>query len=521
MRDDRDGSNTVSEPRADEARSPLFSADSVRTGANAVGQRGGDVVVSLQAGLLDSQTAFTVCDAAGRIVWINSAWQRQMGFRLDEVRGHAALACAFGVAGAERIREALQDADGASRGISLRGSDGVENEVLLATVRLASGETLCIWKPRAHLGDGAHRPADAECLTEPARLTGVVTHEFNNVLTAILGQVELAISTLDGRSLQLSSTIDALYQVVRSVYRAARLTRQMLSLSRPSDPEFDTLDLTAMLADSQRMVQILAGENVRVSLATSAAPLHALTDRAAIERILAILASSARDAKLHGGDLELRAGRVSSDDGSRERVRLEVVCAGPAEFWSDAALSEVRTLAERAGGAVSVERRPDGEATIAIVLPSADPPRASRSATPISAIQQALTPRGVGCVLLCEDDDRVRETFTYVLEQAGYAVLAARCASDAVAAAANSAMELELLITDVGLPGVDGASLAASMRRTHPNLRVLLISGYHEQIERGSDDPSVAFLAKPFTPRELLMQISRLMQTRAVDSAAR
>jgi len=360
------------------------------------------------------------------------------------------------------------------------------------------------------------------------RLAGGVAHDFNNLLAVIIVVSEWVATEL-GEQHRLYLDVE---EIRTAALRAASLTRQLLAFSRQQVLQLRICSLNTIVADLEKMLRRLIGEDVEleVSLPDGAPPIRA--DLGQMEQVIMNLAVNARDAMPHGGRLRIATGstvldttRANAQDveagtyavlvvadngvGMEARVRARIFepffTTKETGKGTGLGLSTVFGIVRQAGGAIDVESEPGLGTTFRILFPAATPGTDSISEKPV---RRAAEP-GSQTILLVEDDEQVRSAVKRVLSARGYRVIEARSGDSAVQAAvdlADQKVPLHLLVTDVVMPGVDGRLTAARLRVLHPALRVLYMSGYSEHPILDEDlehEPGASFLAKPFSVDQL------------------
>ena len=368
----------------------------------------------------------------------------------------------------------------------------------------------------------------AQKMEAVGKLAGGVAHDFNNLLTAIIGFAELA-----GDDLPKESRVrESLTQIRRSAEQAAALTRQLLAFGRRQILQLETIDLGEIVRSMEPMLRRLIGEDILIAtdLAHGLSPVRA--DRTQLQQVILNLAVNARDAMPDGGTLTIRTGPgpvygPQGETGANASVMLEVVDTGrgidPADvehifepFYTTKAfgqgtglgLSTVYGIAKQSGGDVRVESTPGRGSTFRVLLPAAAapqapaPPKREIPGAPVSAT-----------VLLVEDDDGVREFVAEALRASGCDVVLASSPADALAIAARQSRVIDLLVTDVVMPGMNGGQLADRLVAMRPELRVLFMTGYDDEevAERGLVGPRRDCLTKPFHAAELRARVRALV----------
>src|SRR5437773_6131039 len=375
----------------------------------------------------------------------------------------------------------------------------------------------------------------AQKMEAVGRLAGGVAHDFNNLLTAILGSVELLLRELAPASpLRQDAT-----EIKKAGERAAALTRQLLAYSRRQVLNPEVLDLNRVVADMDRMLRRLIGEDV--DLVTRPAPdLDTVrADRGQIEQVLVNLVLNARDAMPQGGKLtietanvELGPGYVEAHEGARAGAYalLAVSDTGSGMDAETAAhlfepffttkevgkgtglgLATVYGIVKQSEGYITAYSEPGDGTTFKIYLLRAAAPGAAPPAPP--APPGKATARGSETILVVEDEEAVRSLSRRALEASGYTVLAAADGPDAVRLLERYGGPIHLVLTDVIMPGMNGRELAERLVQRRPGLRVLYMSGYPGDaiVHRGALEPGTAFLQKPFMPEDLARKVREVL----------
>lgn len=358
-----------------------------------------------------------------------------------------------------------------------------------------------------------------------AVLAGGIAHDFNNILSVIS---ICADEVMDRAGDDAART--CLGEIRRAVDRGAMLTRDLLSFSRRDVPEPRTVDINEVIADAQRMLERLVGEDVALVMSLGALDSCVRLDPNHWSSVLVNLALNARQAMPMGGTLTIRTRDRELDPGSRGRdkapgryVEIEVSdtgCGIPDDIQgrifdpffttrvtgkgAGLGLSVVYGIVEQTGGWVEVESDEDAGATFRVFVPVAAPPRSRSTDAPVSSARRA---RAQTRILFVEDEETVRRLAQRMLEREGYVVTAVGSAEEAILAAENG---VDLLVIDVALPGNDGRDLANVVALGAPQLRVLYTSAEGTP-PAGTSERS--FLQKPYTAKLLLRRVEELLAT--------
>ena len=375
------------------------------------------------------------------------------------------------------------------------------------------------------------RLAEAEKMEAIGRLAGGVAHDFNNLLTVIGGYAEILLQRTAGRDR------DDVGEIARAAGQAAELTRQLLAFSRRQVLHPKVLDLNGIVADMETMLHRIIGDDISVGvrLAPGLAPVEA--DRAQIERVILNLAVNARDAMPGGGALTVETANVDLDeqqvaqhgDGrSGPHVLLAVSDTGVGHGRRRAP-PPVRAVLHhqdrrhrpRPGHGVrhrQAERRRHLRLQRARPrhdvqgLPAGLPASRTTDAAPAG---EPAAERGSETIMVVEDDAGVRDLVRLMLEANGYEVLAVEDAEEAARLCTERA-GVDLLLTDVVMPGLNGRALAERLGEIAPTMRILFMSGYSDEAvhRHGVLGESAAFLEKPFTERALTRKVREVLDDR-------
>jgi len=368
----------------------------------------------------------------------------------------------------------------------------------------------------------------AQKMESVGRLAGGVAHDFNNLLTVITGCSEELLQGLPAGSI-LREDAEAIRQAGA---RAAALTRQLLAFSRRQILQPRVLDLNRVVADVGLMLRRLLGEDVEVSAVLEPELGRVLADPNQLHQVLLNLAVNARDAMPSGGRLTIetsnfevglppgagasgpRPGRyvrvsvtdtgVGMDAATQQHVFDPFFTTKPPGLGTGLGLSTVYGIVNQSGGWVSVRSEPGAGSTFDICLPRVeDRPEAP---TPPAA---AVAATGTETVLVVEDQADVRRITCRMLGGAGYDVIEASGAEEALAVAAARAGPIHLLVADVVMPGTSGPALAARLAAVRPELRALFVSGYAPgvAVHPGVISGELPYVQKPFTAAALRLKV--------------
>jgi len=366
------------------------------------------------------------------------------------------------------------------------------------------------------------------------QLAGGVAHDFNNLIAVISGYSELLAMGLapdDPRR-------DLVNEIARAGERGAALTRQLLAFSRQQVLEPRVLDLNTVVTEAEKMLRRLIGEDVRLTTRLGPNISRVWADLGQLDQVILNLAVNARDAMPQGGQLlmetreveldatyaqahpEVRPGRyvvlVVSDTGCGMTPEVQARAFEP--FFTTKGegkgtglgLSVVHGIVKQSGGHLGLDSLPGVGTTFKIYLPALELPAAQASAG-----VPAQPPQGHGeVILLVEDEDPVRAISVLLLETLGYRVLEAANGEEALRLVMDSREAIDLLLTDVVMPGLSGRELAEAVRPRYPGLKVLFQSGYTgDAVARhGILQAEVALLQKPFTLDTLTKKVREVLE---------
>ncbi|MGC9944255.1 MAG: ATP-binding protein, partial [Verrucomicrobiota bacterium] len=371
------------------------------------------------------------------------------------------------------------------------------------------------------------------------KLAGGFAHEFNSILTAIIGHSELLLADLPATSPLAGNATE----IGKAAGRAAKLTRQLLAYGCKQFLQPEILDLNHVTAGVESMIRLLLGSGVDLQIFL-AIGLHTVkADAGQIEQVIMNLVLNARDAMPKDGKLTLETANVSFDEESVEGypelkpgnyVMLAITDTGTGmseevkarifdPFFSTKGvgqgtglgLSTCYGIVKQSGGHISVYSELDRGATFKIYLPQVD----SRTQKPIQRLDSLDLPRGKETILLVEDDAALREMAAALLRRLGYRVLAAANGFQALSVTQQRDIRhIDLLFTDVVMPHMSGKELADRIHALHPQTRILFTSAYTENaiLHQGILEKGVSLLQKPFTPSALAYKLREVLDQTAV-----
>ena len=364
------------------------------------------------------------------------------------------------------------------------------------------------------------------------QLAGGVAHDFNNLLTAIRGFSDVLFQSIRADDPRRADVLE----ICKATDRAATLTRQLLAFSRRQVMRPEALSLNTVVTDLARILQRLLGESIAVTTRLEPDLAIVCVDPGQMEQVLLNLALNARDAiGQAGGTLTIETANVEFAAGADARhapgayAVLRVIDTGSGmtpevrerlfePFFTTKemgrgtglGLSMVYGIVTQSGGFITVDSAPGQGATIAIHLPST--PGASQAARPAPPRSRVVR-GGTGTILIAEDSEGVRALAERILRDEGYTVLTARDGIEALDVARHHAGDIDLLLTDVMMPRMNGGELARAFAAERPEAVIALMSGYvdEEALRHTLDDPEAPILQKPFSALTLLERIRSLL----------
>ncbi len=502
------------------------------------------------AAVMDATTDLVAfADREGNLLHLNPAGGKLLQIRDNPVPKDSKIDHLFPPQAAERFRnEALPTAEreGTWQGESiLKRADGAEVPVsqVVITHRDSNGQVAFISTIARDISDQKRaaeekdrlqaRLMQAQKLESVGRLAGGVAHDFNNMLQVILGNVEMALSQV-----QPGTALDRdLVEIRRSAQRSAELTRQLLGFARKQAASPRVLDLNETVDGMLRMLRRLLGENVQLSWCPGPRLWPVNIDPVQVDQILANLATNARDAvagagrvvvETHNLTVEPGSQRLPEDHPAGDYVVLSVTDSGngiPPEiadhlfepFFTTKALGEgtglglatVFGIVKQNAGTITVESQAGEGTTFNILLP-----RATSIKEPLELLASPL-PGGNETLLLVEDEPQILELGKRTLEALGYRVISACHPQEAVELAQKHEGRIDLLVTDIVMPQMNGKQLREELDKLQPAIRCLYMSGYPDDIIalNGGLGPNEAFIQKPFTLQDFTDKVRMVLSS--------
>ncbi len=462
----------------------------------------------------------------------------------------------------EKLMEFIHEDDRGA--IVAKLAEAAEGKTLLASVEVrlkrARERTAALFVSRLDAGDGGDgglilhfidtteqknleiQFAQSQKMQAIGQLAGGVAHDFNNLLTAMIGFCDLLLL----RFRPGDPSFADIMQIKQNANRAANLVRQLLAFSRQQTLQPRILNITDVLAELSHLLRRLIGENIELKMVHGRDLGLVKVDQGQLEQVIINLVVNARDAMRGGGTLTIRTSNVTHAGPTRrgheivppgEYVLIDVTDTGegiPREnlvrifepFFSTKevgsgtglGLSTVYGIVKQTGGFVFVDSAPGQGAVFSIYLVRHQHGEATAArGEPGEGAATTHDLTGVGTVLLVEDEDPVRLFSARALRNKGYKVIEAKSGEAALEVIHRATETIDLLITDVVMPRMDGPGLIREVRETHPDMKVIFISGYTEDSfrKRLDTDAEIHFLPKPFSLKQLASKVKEVMSEAA------
>jgi two-component system cell cycle sensor histidine kinase/response regulator CckA len=470
-----------------------------------------------------------VYNAAGqpadyRILDVNPAFCRHTGLSRARVVGKLATE-AYG-AGVPPYLEVYTEVVSTLRARSFESYfSPLERHFSVSAFPIAPGQFATVFADTTERSRMEEQFRQSQKMEAVGRLAGGIAHDFNNLLMIMLAHGDFALEQLDAGH-PARANLDA---ILTAAQRAAALTGQLLTFSRKQVTQPEVVELNEVVTETGGMLRRILGEDIRLEIVRGRKLKHVRCDAGQVAQALLNLAVNARDAMPNGGTLTIETANVQLDThGAGPCVMLAVRDTGvgmtreiqrhlfepffttkPQGKGTGLGLPMVYGIVKQSGGEIRVRSRLGHGTTFRIYLPAVEQWDSS------SAVEATAAARGTEAVLLAEDDPEVRRITVRLLEALGYRALAAENGDQALTLLRDGARTVDALITDIVMPGLGGAELAAEAQKLHPKLPVLFISGY-PQAAAGARGllHEENLLPKPFTAESLGRKLRQLLDSR-------
>ena len=487
-------------------------------------------------------------DLEGRVLWGNAQAREMLGHRFDTGMMLDELVQPLGRSldsMLNGVRSGREDGGGEMVRLEHASYDVFAQVSLTRMVLQGQPCLIAVLNDASELRLLEDKFAQSQKMEAVGKLAGGVAHDFNNVLTAISGHCDLLLLRKDANHPDFSD----LTQIRQNANRAATLVRQLLAFSRKQTLQPRLLSVQDVVTDTLYLLDRLIGETISLNLQHGRDLGSVRADNQQLEQALMNLVVNARDAMPDGGAVTIATRNVSiaveekrpgisvpagdyveiavSDQGHGiephliARVFDPFFTTKPKGEGTGLGLSTVYGIVKQSGGYIYVENRMEGGARFTILLPRAWP--RDEEAAPGQADAPAPPPpdlTGQGAVMLVEDEAPVRSFASRALKLRGYRVVEAESAEDAMVLLSEGHEDVDVLVSDVVMPGMDGPTFAEKARRLRPELRVIFISGYAEDsFRRNLIDSDFMFLPKPFSLNDLTAKVKLAMDSRPKSGA--
>jgi two-component system, cell cycle sensor histidine kinase and response regulator CckA len=506
-------------------------------------------VARLMTAIEQAGEAIFITDPQGTIQYVNPAFEGATGYTRQEALGQTPRILKSGQQDAAVYRELWATI---STGRTWQGrlvnkrKDGTlyTEDATISPVRDAAGdivnyvaikrdvtERLLAYQERTLLEVQLRQSQKVESI---GRLAGGIAHDFNNMLGIILGYGESVLQRLRPQD----PLRDDVEQIVQAGRRSAEFTRQLLAFSRRQPLQPKVLDLNAALTNLEKMLGRLVGEDIALTLPLAKDLARVKADPNQIEQVILNLVVNARDAMIDGGRLILETANVELEAEWCDRhpgaapgkyVMLAVSDTGcgmdretvlrafepffttkEAGKGTGLGLSTAYGIVKQSGGSIWISSEPGQGTTVKVYLPqTTEEPAESRQAP----VAQGPHPGGACRVLVVEDEAALRRLVGIMLSRLGFQVTLAANAGEALLQVEENGLKPDVVITDVVMPGMNGAVMVERLRRTKPDLKTLFMSGYTDgaMVHDAALDPDTPFIQKPFNSRDLSAKLQEVL----------
>ena len=497
----------------------------------------------LAAALENTADSVVIADRDGLIQYVNPAFETTTGLKREALSGQRLdqfLISKSDPVSGSRVKKALSLGHSWSGQLAISKSDKTtcEFKSTISPIHDPGGEVsgfVCINRDVTNeiILEGQLR--QAQKMEAVGRLAGGVAHDFNNMLSVILGYSELIISKLN----PFDPILNSLKAVQSAANRSADLTRQLLAFSRKQTITPRVINLNEHTKSMERLLTRIIGEDIDLEFTLAAELWPVYMDPAQIDQVLANLAVNSRDAMPEGGKLTVETSNITLDQhyaethlGSRpgDFVMLAVGDTGcgmdsetldhvfepffttkPEGKGTGLGLSTVYGIAKQNEGFVNICSQPGRGTTVKLYIPRCS----GRERTASTPVVEGRSPGGCETILLVEDEGAIREMAKTMLEGLGYMVLEAPSPGEAILICEKHSGQIPLLLTDVVMPNMNGIELRARIRAMRPGIRTLFISGYtasaHTHLKGLEKDANL--LQKPFTLDALAKKVREALGT--------
>ena len=473
-----------------------------------------------------------VAERDGRVLFMNSPFQRAAGLGPDSTIVYP------GDLVVEEDKAAVSDAvrrfsagRGSASDLSVRLKERPEENVSLtiaAAKGLGQAAVLLSLKDNSEESRLKRQVAQAMKMQAVGQLAGGVAHDFNNILTAIIGHCDL----MTMRHIPGDSDYDDIQQIKHNSNRAAALTRQLLAFSRQQTLRPQILQIPDVISEISNLLKRLLGETIKLEVSHGRNLGTVRADPGQLEQVIVNLAVNARDAMQDGGTLRIQTYAMSQADVRKLGIEIMPVTEYTALKVTDTGtgipqdvigkifepffttkevgkgtglgLSTVYGIVKQSGGFIFADSKPGQGTSFAIYLPVHEAPASAVAAPRIPAKEASAELWGTGTILLVEDEAMVRAVAERALARQGYKILTAANGEEGLEIIEAAEEPIDLVISDVVMPTMDGPTMARAAREKRPDLPIIFMSGYaEEQLRKSIDLDNIGFLPKPFSVQQI------------------
>jgi PAS domain S-box-containing protein len=473
----------------------------------------------------------------GRYVDVNESFLRASGYRREEVIGQTSLDLKIWEKPEDRARlldKLLEQGSVRDMETAFRTKSGEQRVWLHSINRIDLDGQECVISSQKDVTEQKtleKQLRQAQKMEAVGQLSGGIAHDFNNLLGVIIGYSELLEEQLGENHKQQKNV----GEIKKAGQRAASLTRQLLAFSRQQVLEPRVLNLNVVVAETEKMLQRLIGEHIELATCLAADLGQVKADPGQIEQVMMNLVVNARDAMPEGGRLTVETCNAELDEAYAFQnaptipgryVALLVTDTGVGMDVATQAhifepffttkevgkgtglgLATVYGVVKQSGGYIWVYSEPGIGSTFKVYLPRVDAPVEKSGVSSGESTPEG----GTETILLVEDEDSLRTLTRTLLEQGGYTVLEANGGNEAMEIARQHGEPIDLLLTDMVMPGMGGTEVARNLVLIHPESKVMFMSGYTSFTRRGMLDPDAILLQKPFTRDALLSKLRKML----------
>ena len=494
-----------------------------------------DRSLEFQARLLQTvEQSVIAVDLAGNLTYWSAFAEKMYGWTSAEVMGRSVrefMVSPGGAAYASEINAILQSGRSWAGEFELLRKDGTSIHASVTDTPIFDGTGKVVGFVGVSTDVSARRALEmqlrqAQKMEAVGQLAGGVAHDFNNILTAIIGYGELAL-----QQAPVGAVHDDLLEICRAAERAGDLTRQLLTFSRKQLVRVETVNVTQVVRGMEKMLRRMINESITFDVLCAETPLYVEADRSQVEQVIMNLVVNARDAMPDGGRLTVCATAEASAGGETGggAIKLRVIDTGcgmtqevkghifepffttkPEGRGTGLGLAVVFGVVQQLGGSIDVDSTPGEGSSFTLTLPLSgavplDPP----------GMGEGL-PRGSETILLVEDSQPLAVMTDRVLQSLGYRVIRANNGAAAARLPADALATVDLVLTDVVMPEMNGPTLVDDLRRRGLSPTVLYVSGYTHGADLASDLDlrNARFIPKPWSSRQLATEIRRALDAR-------